>query len=80
MLIHRPYMTHMYTLKKNPTNFDNFDAFSVKNYGLDFWDGQKSWGPWGGQKKKNPLKKNYTGVRGSRNVDPKPQKPPGGVF
>ena len=28
-------MTYMYTLKKNPTNFD---AFSVKNYGLDFWD------------------------------------------
>ena len=81
MLIHRPYMTYMYTLKKNPTNFD---AFSVKNYGLDFWDQfgmAQNHGVLGGAKtKKFSLKLFYRGVRGSSYVYPKPKKTPGGVY
>ena len=70
-------MTYMYTLKTIPTKFD---AFLVKNFWAGFFGWPKIMGSLGGPKKKNPLKKIYTGVRGSRNVDPKPQKTPAGVF
>ena len=81
LLTYMLYMNYMSTLKKTPTNID---AFSVKKYGLDFWDQfgmAKNHGVLGmAKKKKFSLKPFYIFLFYSWYVGPKPKKPPVGVY
>ena len=64
--------------EKNPDQI--WCIFSEKLLGWIFGMAKNHGVLGGAKKKKNPLKKIYTGVWGSWNVDPKPQKTPAGVF